>query len=103
MAYNAIKLRDEKLKLLKKLDDRFVAEVQELFDRTEITLLEAKLKDLARHAQAVASQKASDNELMELLEQKKELEAPYKEQLSSNRAKTRLVGILLQELRNYEE
>lgn len=103
MAYDQTKLQEEKLKLLKKVDKSFAEEVIAMMERTDANGLEFKLKELARHANAVQSQKASDEQLNRVINEKKVLEAPYREQLNQNKAKSRFVGLLLQELNGFQE
>lgn len=103
-----IKLKAELLKLEKKLsknetNKEMVSELVALSEKNDKIGLEFKIKEFAKHRQAIISQMKSDNQLNELIEEKKKMEAPYKEQTSENNLKTRFIGLLLQELNNFEE
>lgn len=103
---DSIKLKEEQLKLEKKLakdgvNGDLVADLRTLADMNDREGLEYKMKELAKHRQAVISTKKSDEKLQEIAAQKRELEAPYREQLSQNDLKARFIGLLLQELNHF--
>lgn len=96
MAYDKIKLMEERVKLLKKVEELFSEEIIALEERTDIKGLELKLQAIAEHEQAILSQIASDEELNRAKALVKELAAPYREQLKQNKVKARFVGLILQ-------
>lgn len=105
---DSVKLKEEQLKLEKKLmkDESFKSKIEDLrtlADKNDKTGLEFHLKQLAEHAQAIESQKKSDAELARVSEEKKELAAPYVEQSKYNKLQARLIGLLLQEINNFGE
>lgn len=96
MAYDKVKLQEERLKLLKKLEELFAEEIVALEERSDIKGLEIKLQTLAEHEQAIISQISSDFLLNRAKNLVKELSAPYREQLKQNKVKARFVGLILQ-------
>jgi hypothetical protein len=60
--------------------------------------LEFKLKDLAKHNQAIITTKKQDDELLEAKAHVKSLSAPYNEQVAANKLKSRFIGLLIQEI-----
>lgn len=104
---DAQKLKEEQLKLEKKLckepgGAERVKELRALCERGEVYELEFKIKELAKHKQAILSTKASDEELNAIKEKKSALEAPYNEQTRANDVKSRYIGLLLQEINHFE-
>lgn len=102
---DAEKLKEEQLKLEKKLSKEpgdFVKDLRAMQERNDVVGLEFKLKELAKHNQAILSQKASDEELNQAKRRVKVLSAPYNEQVRGNTAKSRYIGLLLQELDYFE-
>lgn len=59
--------------------------------------LNSKLLSLAKHRQEIKSTKAEDLELLRASELKKELEAPYKEQLRMNEKLASFVALVMKE------
>ena len=105
---NNVKLKEEQLKLEKKLinEPTLKSRIEELrlkADKNDKSALEFQLKELANHAQVIESQKKSDEELQRITEIKKELLAPYSEKLKFIKLQSRLIGLLLQELRSFNE
>lgn len=102
-----IKLKEEQLKIEKKLikngQKELAVELREMTDRGEKDKLEYKLKELSKHNQAIISQAISDEELQNAKQIAKDLNKPYSEQLAGNKQKARLIGLLLQELNNFQE
>lgn len=103
-----IKLKAELLKLEKKLsknefNKELVSELISLSEKKDRVALEFKIKEYAKHHQAIISQTTSDKELTALEEEIKRVSSPYKEQKKENNLKTRFVGLLLQELNNFQE
>lgn len=101
-------LKEELLKIEKKLskEPTLKNRVQELRNKatkSDKVGLEFELRQLASHAQAIESQKKSDETLKTRKEEVKELNASYNEQLKYNKLQARLVGLLLQELNNFEK
>lgn len=104
---DAQKLKEEQLKLEKKLykepggEDR-VRKLRAMCDSGQVAHLEFQLKELAKHRQAILSQKASDEALNEAKKEVSVLAAPYNEQVRGNTAKSRYIGLLLQEINHFE-
>ncbi len=101
------KLRTEMAKLKKKLSEgpngkNLINDLQAMSDKNDVSGLEFKVKELAKHAQAIQSQKLSDEELQVAGQVKKELEAPYREQVSQVKRESRLIGLILQELNGFQ-
>lgn len=59
--------------------------------------LKVKQLELAKHAQEIEDTKQNDEKLIEITEQKKVLEEPYKEQLKFNKKMARYVHIISKE------
>lgn len=59
--------------------------------------LDAKLLGLAKHNQEISNTKADDEELIQAAQRKKDLEAPYREQLRMNTKLARFVSLIMQE------
>lgn len=83
----------EKTKLEKQLGKEYTA----ILETCSIKELEVKMLDLAKHEQAIIDTKKKDSKLQEAMEAKRELEAPYREQLRGNKLRARLCSIILQE------
>ena len=102
-----IKLKEEQLKIEKKLiksgQKDLAVELREMTDRGEKDKLEFKLKELSKHNQSLISQAISDEELQNARQIAKDLGKTYLEQAAGNRQKARLIGLLLQELNNFQE
>lgn len=60
--------------------------------------LEFKLKELAKHKQAIITTRDNDDELKSAKSHAKVLAAPYGEQLKGNDLRSRFIGLLLQEI-----
>jgi hypothetical protein len=92
---NEKRLREEKelLKIEKTLGSEFVAEIRSLkFDE-----LNQKLFQLAKYEQEIITAKNQDDKLLDAKELVKELNTPYREALTVNRQKARLVGLIIAE------
>ena len=73
----------------------------------EITKLEKKLSDgeaselrglpVSEHREAIVTTRNNDEQLKDTKELLKELNAPYREQLSANKVKARFIALLLEE------
>lgn len=64
---------------------------------SNVEQLDAKLLSLAKHRQDIRNTRDNDTELNHVKDQKRELEAPYREQLKMNEALTKFVALLLKE------
>lgn len=101
-------LKEEQLKLEKKLfkepggKDR-VKELRAMCDRADIVSLDYQLKELAKHRQAILSQRKSDEHLKAAKNHVSNLNAPYQDQLKGNDTKSRYIGLLLQEINDFED
>lgn len=90
------KLNEQKeiTKLEKKLNDEaLVGELRSLSKKE----LEFKLLELAKHAQEIETTKSMDEELQRTKDLLKELNAPYSEQLKTNKLKSRLYHLIIKE------
>lgn len=65
--------------------------------------LESKLKDLAKHKQAIITTKRKDEKLIEAKKEVSNLNAPYNEQTKGNDEKSRFIGLLIQEIEGESE
>jgi len=106
-AYDDVGLREERLKLETKLkksggDKIFVEEVIAAFERNEVHDLEFRLRQISKHKQAVISTQNSDEELKLAKLKVSGLTAPYNEQKRACDAKSRFIGLLLQELNGFQ-
>tara|TARA_R110000868_G_C10973188_1_gene771576 strand:+ start:100989 stop:101324 length:336 start_codon:yes stop_codon:yes gene_type:complete len=104
---NDEKLREERLKLEKKLvksggNKIFVEEVMAEYERCQESDLEFRLKRISEHKQAVISTQNSDEKLDEAKRAVKHLVRPYNEQKRGCDEKSRYIGLLLQELKGFE-
>lgn len=59
--------------------------------------LNTKMLALAKHREEIANTKASDTELEQAVQRKKDLEEPYKEQKKMNEKMARFVGLMMKE------
>lgn len=88
-------------KELTKLEKAFVRDGEEDYVRglrtASFEQLEAKLNELSKHRESIADTKKRDRELNEAKALKSRLEAPYREQLSGNKKRSRLVYLIMQE------
>ena len=80
-------------KLEKKLSDGEASELRGL----PVSELEFKLLQLSKHREAIVTTRNNDEQLNDTKELLKELNAPYREQLSANKVKARFIALLLEE------
>lgn len=97
----------ELIKLEKKLrkstgGDLFVKEARQLDGDQDIKGLEFKLKELAKHRQAIISTRQDDEELKKAKKVVTVLNRPYNEQLNAGSDKSRFIGLLLQEREGFD-
>ena len=64
--------------------------------------LEEKLKDLAKYRQAIFSTRKKDAELKAAKKKVSGLNSPYNTDLNANAAKSRFIGLLIQEMEGFE-
>lgn len=64
--------------------------------------LEDKLKDLAKYRQAIFSTRAKDSILKAAKKEVNGLNTPYTQDLTANAAKSRFIGLLIQEMEGFE-
>ncbi len=104
---DSVKLKEEQLKLSRDLymkgQKDFAEELRVKADKSDTQGLEFTLKELAKHNQAIISTKNSDEKLKKAKDVVSSLGAPYREQLSQNKLKSRYIGLLLQELNGFED
>jgi hypothetical protein len=90
-------LEKEKTKLEKYLVKQGRQDFVNEMDAADVTQLDSRLLGLAKHAQEIANTKANDVELDEAKRAKKDLEAPYRDQLKMNKKLARYVALVMQE------
>lgn len=92
---NESRLRSEKekAKLEKIIGPTMVAELEHMSNKE----LEDKLLALAKYEYEIITAKNNDEELLKAKEHVKFLNAPYRESLKDNKAKSRFIGVIMEE------
>jgi len=98
---NEITLEKEVTKLEKFLKNEGRQDFIDEMRTVDLEALDAKILNLAKHRQEILNTRANDAELERAKEVKKDLEAPYKEQLKMNEKLTRFVSLVMKD-RNLE-
>lgn len=92
-----LSLEKETTKLEKYLKERDRGDFIDAIRSADFLTLDAKLLGLAKHREEIKNTKARDNDLKKASETKKNLEAPYREQMRMNEKLARFVALIMQE------
>ncbi len=94
-------LTEDQEKEVTKIEKALIRDGREDFvlemKRADISQLEAKLLELAKHAQEIQNTKDRDDELIQARRKKSDLEAPYREQTRYNKKLARFVALTLKD------
>jgi hypothetical protein len=93
-------LEKETTKLEKYLVKQGRKDFVEAMRNASASELDSKMLSLAKHREEIATTKSNDTELETAKEKKKDLEAPYREQLAMNKKLSRFVGLMMKEMGN---
>lgn len=90
-------LETELTKLQKSLEKLGRQDFVELVDNAAPQELDSKILSLAKHREEIQSTKQNDPQLKEISDQKRELAAPYQEQLKANKVMARYAALVLKQ------
>lgn len=88
-------LETELTKLQKSLEKMGRQDFMEQVDNADAATLDSKILSLAKHREDIQTTKQNDPQLKEISDQKRELNAPYAEQLKANKVMARYAALVL--------
>lgn len=89
-----VELSEKEIKLIKKLQKKFPEFIQEV-EHLNKEQLERRILETAKNLEEIEKAKDQDQELNDVISRKKDLEAPYNENLKIGKDKNRLLCMLV--------